>query len=519
MDSDCEEFSNHKMKEKFPPRFVERVQEILPKNEWEDFFENATEPLPKTIRIASKLSESGLSLQKTFLSPDSNSKKLKIENMSPRRRGLKTPSSWHLSPTAIPEAFFIERDNQKELPLGKTLEHFSGNIYIASLSSLLSVHVLDPKPEEKILDIAAAPGSKSTFIADRMGNTGVLVVNEPSSSRSMKLSANLDRMGTENAVILQNDGTYLNTFFVQEFDRILLDAPCSSEGFGRKDSKFFSTMWSEKKIFEAAKLQKKLILASFDMLREGGEMVYSTCTSSSEENEAVVQFLLDKFPDHVEILPIDLGTIPHHAGVSKFGTDTFSPEVVKNVRRIFPHLKNEQWNSEIFFLAKIKKTSPLPLPTKKQAPLKSSTQILGKNQSATVIQRLCKSFGWEKKIFEKKVLLEHNDAIFLTTKPAAQFAVHHPHRRCGLPLLDKHGNLLSSFAIHYGNQATKNILELTQDEKTRWLEGFDIPLTEPIDAPDGTEILVLHERFCLGHGKVQNKGRKLKNKLDRSLVF
>ena len=495
---------------------MERIQEILPKNEWDDFFENATAPLSKSIRVASKfelLSESGLQKDLFKTSPDSNSK-LKIEN-----RKSKIPPSWHLSPTAIPEAFFIERDNQKELPLGKTLEHFSGNIYIASLSSLLSVHVLDPKPNEKILDVAAAPGSKSTFIADRMKNTGTLVVNEPSSSRSMKLSANLDRMGVENNVILQNDGTYLNTFFVQEFDRILLDAPCSSEGFGRKDSKFFQTMWSEKKIFEAAKLQKKLILASFEMLLEGGEMVYSTCTSAPEENEAVVQFLLDKFPNHVEILPVNIEGIPHHTGIEQFGTDRFAPEIVKNVRRIFPHLKNEQWNSEIFFIAKIKKTAPLPLPTKKQAPLKSSTQILGKNQSATVIQRLCKSFGWEKEMFEKKVLLEHNDAISLTNKATAQFAVHHSHRRCGLPLLDKHGNLTSAFAIHYGAHATKNILTLSEEEKNRWLEGFDIPMAETLSQSDGTEVLVQYKGFCLGHGKAMNKGRKLKNKLDRSLVF
>ena len=488
------------MSAKFPSRFVERIQEILPKAEWDSFFENATAPLSKTIRIAKSTSESR--------------HKSEIENQK-----LKIPPSWHLSPTAIPEAFFIERDNQKELPLGKTLEHFSGNIYIASLSSLLSVHVLDPQPEEKILDIAAAPGSKSTFIADRMRNTGTLVVNEPSSSRSMKLSANLDRMGTENSVLLQNDGTYLNTFFVQEFDRILLDAPCSSEGFGRKDSKFFETMWSEKKIFEAAKLQKRLIISAFEMLAPGGTMVYSTCTSAPEENEAVVQYLINAFGEHVEMLPIDLKGIPHHTGIEKFETDTFNPDIVKNVRRIFPHLQNEQWNSELFFLAKIRKTTPLSLPSKKSSPLKSSTQILGKNQSATVIARLCKHFGWEKNVFEKKVILQHNDALSITTKPAAQFAVHHSHRRCGLPLLDKHGNMMTAFAIQYGNQATNNTFTLSEEEKDRWLEGFDIPMTEALSQSDGTEILVQYKGFCLGHGKAMNKGKKIKNKLDRDRVF
>jgi 16S rRNA (cytosine1407-C5)-methyltransferase len=482
---------------KFPDRFVERIQDILPKKEWDDFFLMATEPLSKSIRIASK---SGLEKVSCKQSPDLNRK-------------------WKLTPTSIPEAFFIQRENQSELPLGKTLEHFSGGIYIASLSSLLSVHVLDPKPEEKILDVAAAPGSKSTFIADRMKNTGVLVVNEPSSSRSMKLASNLDRMGVENEVLLQSDGTYLNTFFVQEFDRILLDAPCSSEGFGRKDSTFFEKMWSEKKIFEAAKLQKKLIKASFEMLASGGTMIYSTCTSAPEENEAVVQYLINTFGKHVEILPIDLGTIPHHAGIEKFGTDTFDPAITKNVRRIFPHLRSASWNSEIFFIAKIKKTSLLSLAGKKSAPLKSSTQILGRNQSATVIAKLCKTFGFKRTIFEKKVILERNDTLFITTKAAAQFATHHSYRRAGLPMIDKHGNIMSPFAIHYGPHATENILKLTTEEKERWLEGFDLSLFKPLERPDGTEIFVQYEGFCLGHGKVLNKGKKLKNKLDRSLVF
>jgi len=207
----------------FPQRFIERIHEILPPEEWDDFFHKATEPLPRTVRITSN---------------SLSSKKI--------------PPFWHLSPVAeIPETYFIERDNQQELPLGKTLEHFSGEMYVASLSSLLAVHVLDPQPEEKILDISAAPGSKTTFIADKMKQTGVLVANEPSSSRSAKLSANLDRMGVLNCVLFQQDGTILDRMFEQEFDRILLDAPCSSEGFGRKRSDFFEKTWQERKIFEA----------------------------------------------------------------------------------------------------------------------------------------------------------------------------------------------------------------------------------------------------------------------------
>ncbi|MCF7830937.1 NOL1/NOP2/sun family putative RNA methylase [Candidatus Gracilibacteria bacterium] len=473
--------------QKFPDRFVERIKEILPKEEWEEFFIKATEPLPKTIRVSSNGS------------PD---------------------PAWQLKKvSSIPEAFFIERQNRDELPLGKTLEHFSGQIYIASLSSLLAVKVLDPHPKEKIMDLAAAPGSKTTFIADLMQNTGCLVCNEPSSSRSAKLASNLDRMGVMNNVVLQNDGSILNNFIDQEFDRILLDAPCSSEGYGRKDSDFFAKMWSESKIFEAAKLQKKLIVSAFEMLRSEGIMVYSTCTSAPEENEAVVEHLLEKFPE-AELLPIDLGDIPHTKGLNKFFDQEFNPQISKNVCRLWPHLQTDTWNSETFFLAKIQKKSPLSRVPPNKHLIKNTTRIYKKNQSATVLTYLAKTFGIDRDHFTKKILLERNGDVFLTTKDAAQFAAKNPHRRCGLPIMDKNKNITSQFALHYGSLATKNFITISEPEKERWLAGYDLPVSiSNEEIKDGQEILVRYEDLCLGNGKVQNGGMKLKNKLDRNLVF
>ncbi len=469
----------------FPKKFVERMQEILPRKEVDDFFKVATEPLPKTIRTSANFSK---------------------------------PKNWTLTPVAeIPEAFFITRENQSEVPLGHTLEHFSGKIYVASLSSLLAVHVLDPKPEEKILDLCAAPGSKTTFMAERMRNSGVIVANEPSSSRSMKLVANLDRMGVMNTIVLQNDGSRLNTFFVQEFDKILLDAPCSSEGFGRKSADFFEKMWAERKIFEAAKLQKKLILAAFEMLAPGGEMVYSTCTSAPEENEAVVQFLLDQFPDAVELVPIEIKGIPHKNGVAQFFEQKFSLKISNAVVRLYPHLRNEKWNSEIFFLAKIRKPAPLPLPNVHKEPLSSVPEVLGKNQTATFFAQWKKHFGLDSRLFEDKVLFRKNDRLFLASPEAASLAVKIQHRRCGLPVLDQHGNMTSDFAIHFGSAATQGFFELTASQAARWLAGYDLPLEEIQE--EGAEILVRFESFCLGHGKVCDRGKKLKNKLDRKLVF
>lgn len=428
---------------------------------------------------------------------------------------MKIPPSWHLSPTAISEAFFIERDNQNKIPLGKTLPHFTGQIYVQSLSSMLPVIALDPQPEEKILDLAAAPGSKTTFLSQQMQNTGVIVANEPSSSRSAKLAANLDRMGAMNAVITQYDGSLLNKFFVQEFDHILLDAPCSSEGYGRKQSDFFQKMWSEKKIFQAAKLQKKLILSAFQMLRPGGTLLYSTCTSAPEENEAVVQFLRDHYPDAVQVVPMQLGNIPTSKGLSSFRGESFHDSIAQNALRIWPQKKTQIWNSEIFFLAKIQKKTSLSLSSPAKIPPSGAFRILGKNQTAEILTRWKKTFGIEKEYFQNLVFLEKNKAYFLTSRSAASFALRNPHRRCGLPVLDKHGNITSAFALHFGKYATQNVRNLSPEEKDRWLEGYDVPLGKTDILSE--EILVQYEGFCLGHGKIHN--HMLKNKLDRSLVF
>ncbi len=480
----------------FPKKYVQRIHEMLPESEWEEFFKKATKPLPKTIRIANNFTQ--------------------------------IPKAWHLKPAAgIPQAFFIERDDRGEIPLGKTLEHFTGKIYIASLSSLLPPIALNPQPGESVLDVCASPGSKATFMAAMMENEGVLVVNEPSSSRSKKLVANLERMGVINAVLLQNDGVRLNKFFTQQFDKILLDAPCSSEGFARKDSKFFEKMWAERKIFEAAKLQKKLICAAFEILAPEGEMVYSTCTSAPEENEAVVQFLLDKYPDSVEILkiPSPMG-VPTRKGVSKFFDQKFSSEISENVIRIWPHLETENWSSETFFLCKIKKIkSPFfkgdsgGYEHRLTKHFNPTSKILSKNQSAEILARLRKTFGLEKNLFSKFAWLQNNNEIWCTTKEAANFALKNPHRRAGFPVFDKHGNITSVFALHFGKFATKNFVMLDDNQKDRWLAGMDLMFDLSLDYEDGEAVLVKYEWFCLGYGKVQKGGKKLKNKLDRDLVF
>jgi len=457
--------------DKFPSRFVERLQSFLPENEVSLFLEHCTEPLPKVVRL----------------------KDLEME----------TPAGWTLSPTSVPEGFFIDRDNQTEIALGKTL---------------------DPQPEEKILDLCAAPGSKTSFLAQRMNHTGLIVANEPSSSRSKKLAANLDRMGSINTAVIQTDGTILNTFFAQEFDKILLDAPCSSEGYGRRDNTFFSKMWSEPKIWQAAKLQKRLIESAWEMLSPGGTMVYSTCTSAPEENECVVQHLLDTFPDTVEILPANLDAIPTAPGLTEWEGHRFEPAITKNAVRFYPHLRSKTWNSESFFVVKLRKTQAVSRPSAQKPTHTTEVTFFKKNQTAEIITRVAKDFGlpktWPHLFTEgKPAFYRKQNELYLTTPEGLRFMQSNLFRRVGIKIFDKDDNLTTTFARMLAGQATKRVLDLDTNETKRWLEGFDIPCTNSglVNLKDGTAVLIKHHDFGLGWGKII-KG-KVKNKLDRDLVF
>jgi 16S rRNA (cytosine1407-C5)-methyltransferase len=458
---------------------------MLPTDQIDAFLERATEPLPKTVRL---------------------------------RPECDVPEDWILKPVAeMPEAFFIDRVDRTKA-LGNSREHFSGEMYIATLSSLLAAKILAPEPGEKVLDVCAAPGSKTTFLAEQMNNEGVLVANELSASRSKKLASNLDRLGCTNTVITQIDGTYMDTFFDQEFDKILLDAPCSSEGAGRKQSEFFEKFWTERKIYEAAKVQKKLIVAAFKMLRPDGEMIYSTCTTAPEENEAVVQHLIDTFGANVEILPIDLGSVPHGTGLKKFFDETYEPDIAKHARRLWPHLHNEQWDSECFFMCKIAKRGGLSRHPAKKARIAAGLNFMRKNQSAEVFSRISKYYDIPKDVWKKYSLLDNGGEIFLCSREVAFFATHNAFRRAGMHIADKHGNPTNAFSMKFGGFANKNIIQLSKEDADKYLEGLDLQQKVPIDLKDGTIVLVREGKRCLGWGKIMQKGCRLKNRLDRGNV-
>lgn len=178
---------------------------------------------------------------------------------------------------------------------GKHPFHQAGLYYIQEPSAMSSAELLDPQPGDIVLDLAAAPGGKTTQIAGKLQGRGLLVSNEIHPARAKILSENVERMGIANAVVVSSAPDALARTFPGVFDKIMLDAPCSGEGMFRKDPEAIDE-WSPGHVLLCAERQLDILEAAEKMLKPGGTLVYSTCTFNRTENEAVIESFLEKYP-------------------------------------------------------------------------------------------------------------------------------------------------------------------------------------------------------------------------------
>jgi len=247
----------------------------------------------------------------------------------------------------ISNALVLENQTAKQLDSAGFLS--DGLIYIQSLSSMLPALILDPRPEERVLDLCAAPGSKASQIAAMMNNRGDLVCVEAIRRRYYKLKSVLSLLGVTNARAVCLDG---RRFRDRElYDRILVDAPCSAEGRFRADDKRTQAFWSLRKIREMARKQKGLLLNAARLLKKGGILVYSTCTFAPEENEAVVDWLLRKTEGRVEIQPAHYPDVPTYPALTAWQGRIYDARVSRCMR-ILPTATMEG-----FFIAKFTKVA------------------------------------------------------------------------------------------------------------------------------------------------------------------
>lgn len=245
---------------------------------------------------------------------------------------------------------------ESTVPLGATPEYLAGHYILQAASSFLPVMALAPQENERVLDMAAAPGGKTTHIAALMKNTGCIFANDSNKSRAKGLIGNIHRLGAKNVIVCNYDAREFPKV-IGGFDRVLLDAPCSGTGVIAKDPSV-KTNKTEKDFLMLPHLQKQLLLAAIDSVdhasKTGGYIVYSTCSVTVEENEGVVQYALSKRPN-VKLVETGL-QFGNREGFTAYMGKNFDKSM-KMTRRYYPHTQNVDG----FFVSKFKKFGPSPV--------------------------------------------------------------------------------------------------------------------------------------------------------------
>ena len=322
---------NYVVKTNYEPKllFIERMKLLLGKD-FENYWKKIQEHPLRSIRVNT-----------LKISIDKLKKKLKDKGWK-----IKQPFKEN------PEIMIIESELQPG-ELGRSLEHLLGYYYVQEIASMLPILALNPKPEETVLDLCASPGSKTTQISAKMENTGVLIANEISLGRIKILASNLERCGVTNAVITKKEGSAIcRTFKKQEmlFNKILIDAPCSGEGTLRTSPKTIK-MWNINTVKKLSRIQKSLLYSAFEILKVGGEIIYSTCTHAPEENEEVIDSIVKEFKGKIKIekllIPVEINP---RQGILQWEEKEYI-EDLKLGCRIYPHDND----TEGFFIIKLKK--------------------------------------------------------------------------------------------------------------------------------------------------------------------
>lgn len=219
---------------------------------------------------------------------------------------------------------------------GRHPYHEAGLYYIQEPSAMSVVELLDPAPGERVLDLCAAPGGKTSHAAQRLAGAGLLVSNEIHPARARILSQNVERMGVVRGVVTSEDPGRLAGYFPEFFHKIIVDAPCSGEGMFRKDEQA-RTEWSPEQVTVCAARQQEILDHAARMLRPGGRLVYSTCTFAPEEDEGTVGAFLEKHPEfHVMVVPKDRRLPGLEEGRPGWAGKACAP--VADTFRIWPHL-------------------------------------------------------------------------------------------------------------------------------------------------------------------------------------
>jgi len=427
---------------------------------------------------------------------------VKFETSGSETSDFKTPDSKAPDSEAIDSASV----DSGPLSLGNFPEHLQGLFYIQEASSMLPplalLHSLksaqsDPPHCPLVLDLAAAPGSKTTQLAAMLANRGLVLANEMSASRVKVLHSNLVRCGVTNTCMSQFDGRKLGKRLSSLFDYVLLDAPCGGEGTVRKDHMALKD-WQLSNLQSIAKLQKELILIAYQCLKPGGRLVYSTCTLSPEENHQVAEYLLEQTDAKISRLN------ELFVGADKAVTE-----------QGFLHVLPQIYDSEGFFVAAF--TKPADATTEFCSKMESPPfKPLDKKTGQQVQTYYQSHFGFN--LAQTDYLIQQRDKeiwLFPKNFPLVSDVVRL--NRSGIKLAEIYPNKIRStheFACGFSKLTDRQVLEIDRPMAQEFYKGRNLE----IDAHslDDGEVIISYNNHAIGIGRLAKN--KVKNQLPRDLV-
>jgi len=376
--------------------------------------------------------------------------------------------------------------------------YYAGLYYIQEPSAMAPATYLPIDKHDKVLDLCAAPGGKSTELAAKLDGSGLLVTNDISASRAKALLKNIEISGVTNAIVTSMAPHELKNYFEGYFDKILVDAPCSGEGMFRKDPSIIKN-WEQYGVEYYSKLQKEIILFAADMLKPGGQMIYSTCTFSKEEDEGTIEYLLTNRSEFsIETIDYDFGA----CGQEKYlQNPTSNIKGIERTKRLWPH----KINGEGHFLALLKKDE-------------------NANTNEPKINKIYKS----KKIasdeffeFLKNIKKEFDEKRFISVKDKVYYIPEDMLDIKGLKVL-RNGLLMGeiktkrfepsqALASSLKMEEYKNVVNFSVDDERviRYLKGETIVIDDSFNVKNGW-CLVCVDGYSLGFAK--NANNTLKNK-------
>lgn len=465
---------------KLPDAFIDQIQEIMPSHlDMDEFIAACKRPLRRSIRV--------------------NTLKITVEAFLNRAKS----KGWTLTPVPwCDTGFWIERDESDAVPLGNTSEHMAGLFYIQEASSMMPVTALlidnDVDELNTVLDVASAPGSKTTQIAAALKNRGTLVANEFSSSRVKVLHSNIQRCGVRNVALTNFDGRVFGGWLPEKFDAILLDAPCSGEGAVRKDPDAMSN-WNKESVLDIALTQKDLIESAFHALKPGGVLVYSTCTLNLEENQQVCHHLKDKFGDAVDFEPLGHLFENADAAITEEG---------------FLHVYPQIFDSEGFFVARLRKHHSVEAPQVKKRLGKFPFEKVSTKVTKDIEKHLVETLGIS--LPDQTQLWVRDKEVWLFPVALESLIGEIRFSRMGVKLAETHKKGYrwqheAVMALSTGEEPQS--VSLSIEDARQWYMGRDV---RPENLSGKGEVIVKLDNDVIGIGKWV--GNRIKNGLPRELV-